>query len=122
MAMNNRWESYVMFRQKSELVVFWQEFYRDKLHPRVLLLLGKGFDPRMNNILKLFLETVSRAQLECIAFDFPIADADEETKKLYQLNVEELETLRQHYGFPPGELTGRIRAGSRKNIVPEGKE
>ena len=30
--------------------------------------------------------------------------------------------FRQHYGFPPGELTGRIRAVSRKNIVPEGKE
>ena len=71
MAMNKRWESYVMYRQKKELVDFWNEFYKDKEHPQVLFLLGKGFDPRMNNILKLFLSTVSDARLECVAFDFP---------------------------------------------------
>ena len=98
--MNKRWESYVMYRQKNGLVDFWNEFYKDKEHPQVLFLLGKGFDPRMNNILKLFLSTVSDAHLECIAFDFPIAGADTETQKLYDLNVEELNRIQKEYGFP----------------------
>lgn len=100
MAMNNRWESYVMYRQKEELVNFWNEFYKNKTQPRILFLLGKGFDPRMNNILKLFLETVTNAQVECIAFDFPVAGADAETQRLYNLNVEELAETQQMYGFP----------------------
>ena len=100
MAMNKRWESYVMYRQKKKLIEFWNEFYKDKEHPQVLFLLGKGFDPRMNNILKLFLSTVSDARLECVAFDFPIAGADTETQKLYNLNVEELGRIQKEYGFP----------------------
>lgn len=100
MAMNKRWESYVMYRQKKKLIDFWNEFYKDKEHPQVLFLLGKGFDPRMNNILKLFLSTVSDARLECVAFDFPIAGADTETQKLYNLNVEELGRIQKEYGFP----------------------
>lgn len=45
-----------MYRQNEKLVEFWKEYYKDKSGAKVLFLLGKGFDPRMNNILKLFLE------------------------------------------------------------------
>ena len=41
MAMNKRWESYVMYRQKKKLIDFWNEFYKDKEHPQVLFLLGR---------------------------------------------------------------------------------
>ena len=48
--MKKRWESYVMYRQNEKLVEFWKEYYKDKSGAKVLFLLGKGFDPRMNNI------------------------------------------------------------------------
>ena len=53
--MKKRWESYVMYRQNKKLVEFWNEYYKNRPAVKVLFLLGKGFDPRMNNILKLFL-------------------------------------------------------------------
>ena len=68
--MNKRWESYVMYHQNQELVKFWKEYYQDKPDAKVLFLLGKGFDPRMNNILKLFLENNPGRKLDCVAFDF----------------------------------------------------
>lgn len=49
--MKKRWESYVMYRQNKKLVEFWKEYYKDRSAVKVLFLLGKGFDPRMNNIL-----------------------------------------------------------------------
>lgn len=100
MDMNKRWESYVMYRQKTGLVDFWKEFYKEKHQPKVLFLLGRGFDPRMNNILKLFLDTVRDVKLDCISFDFPVADADKETRKLYQINITELNQIQAQYGFP----------------------
>ena len=100
--MKKRWESYVMYRQNEKLVEFWKEYYMDKPAVKVLFLLGKGFDPRMNNILKLFLENNPEQQLDCIAFDFPNEKDPEENKKLYDL-IKKLklpfDQLINEYGF-----------------------
>lgn len=56
--MKYRWESYVKYHGKDELVKFCKEFYGDNPKEKVLFLLGKGFDPRMNNTLALLLENV----------------------------------------------------------------
>lgn len=95
----NRWESYLMYHQKEELKDFWQEFYQRRPDARVLFLLGKGFDPRMNNILKLMLQTINGLHLECITFDFPDVGHNAENQKLYDANAVELEELRKQYGF-----------------------
>ena len=102
--MSKRWESYVMYRQNEKLVEFWKEYYNDKSFAKVLFLLGKGFDPRMNNILKLFLENNLGQKLDCIAFDFPSEKDPEENQKLYEINARELVALRAKYGFGYEEL------------------
>ncbi len=102
--MSKRWESYVMYRQNKKLVEFWKEYYQDKPAAKVLFLLGKGFDPRMNNILKLFLENNLGQKLDCIAIDFPSEKDPEENQKLYKINAEELTSLKKKYGFGYEEL------------------
>lgn len=102
--MKKRWESYVMYRQNERLVEFWQEYYQGKTGERVLFLLGKGFDPRINNILKLFLENNPNQKLDCIAFDFPNEKDPEENKKLYEINAKQLTALQSLYGFGYEEL------------------
>ena len=100
----NRWESYVMYHQKAELEDFWREFYQRRPDAKVLFLLGKGFDPRMNNILKLLLQTIEGLHLECITFDFPDVGHSIENQKLYDANTQELEELKQQYGFRHSEI------------------
>ena len=63
--MKYRWESYVKYHGKDELAKFCKEFYGDNPEVKVLFLLGKGFDPRMNNTLTLLLENVKGLQLDC---------------------------------------------------------
>lgn len=103
--MNKRWESYVMYHQNQELVKFWKEYYQDKPDAKVLFLLGKGFDPRMNNILKLFLENNPRRKLDCVAFDFPSEKDPEENQRLYEINTKKLDALKELYGFGYEVLT-----------------
>ena len=102
--MKKRWESYVMYRQNEKLVEFWKEYYKDKSGAKVLFLLGKGFDPRMNNILKLFLENNPEQVLDCVAVDFPNEKDPSENKKLYEINSQQLAELIDQYGFGYEEL------------------
>ena len=91
--MKYRWESYVKYHGKDELAKFCKEFYGDNPEVKVLFLLGKGFDPRMNNTLTLLLENVKGLQLDCLTFDFPDSGNHVQNRKLYRDNVKELESL-----------------------------
>lgn len=102
--MKKRWKSYVMYRQNEKLMEFWKEYYKDKSGAKVLFLLGKGFDPRMNDILKLFLENNPEQVLDCVAFDFPNEKDPVENKKLYDINSQQLTELKDQYGFGYEEL------------------
>lgn len=102
--MKKRWESYVMYHQNDNLVNFWKEFYANKQGVNVLLFIGKGFDPRMNNILKLFLDNNPNVGLDCVAFDFPDGSSPAENKKLYAANSAELVALKAKYGFGLDEI------------------
>ena len=82
--MKYRWESYVKYHGKDELVKFCREFYGDNPKEKVLFLLGKGFDPRMNNTLSLLLENVKGLQLDCLTFDFPDSGNHAQNRKLYR--------------------------------------
>lgn len=102
--MKYRWESYVKYHGKDELVKFLKEFYGDHPQVKVLFLLGKGFDPRMNNTLSLLLENVEGLSLDCLTFDFPDSGGNAECQKLYRDNVKELESLQKKYGFTTSEI------------------
>lgn len=102
--LNKRWESYVMYRKDDALVNFWKIFYKEKPSAKVLFLLGKGFDPRMNNILKLILDNNSGLRLDCIAFNFPDSVDPVENEELYKANERELLALKSKYSFGYEEI------------------
>lgn len=95
----NKWESYILYHGNSELENFWEEYYTSKPHQKVLFLLGKGFDPRMNNILALLLKNTPELNLQCIAFDFQDANRTGDSQKLYDKNVATLSNMSSQYGF-----------------------
>lgn len=102
--MKYRWESYVKYHGKNELAKFCKEFYGENPQVKVLFLLGKGFDPRMNNTLTLLLENVKGLSLDCLTFDFPDSGGNAESRKLYKDNVKALEALQKKYGFSLSEI------------------
>lgn len=103
--MKYRWESYVKYHGKKELGKFLKEFYGNHPQVKVLFLLGKGFDPRMNNTLSLLLENTEGLSLDCLTFDFPDSGGNGECRKLYDDNVNELESLQKKYGFTINEIS-----------------
>lgn len=115
--MKYRWESYVKFHGKKELEDFWREFYSEKTKVKVLFLLGKGFDPRMNNNLKLLLEKVEGLSLDCLTFDFPDSGNHTENRKLYKENIRQLEALQFKYGFTLNEIPIDMMQSWEKRIA-----
>ena len=102
--MKYRWESYVKYHGKDELINFFKEFYGENPEVRVLFLLGKGFDPRMNNTLSLLLENVKGLSIDCLTFDFSDSGGNAECRKLYKDNVKDMEALQKKYGFTLTEI------------------
>ena len=48
------WDSYVMIEGIEQIISFWND--ADRPQGKTLLIMGEGFDPRMNNVLKAFAE------------------------------------------------------------------
>ena len=48
------WDSYIMIEGDQQVVSFWKD--PDRPQGRTLLVMGEGFDPRMNNVLRAFAE------------------------------------------------------------------
>lgn len=102
--MEHRWESYIKYHRKDELENFFREFYGDNPQVKVLFIMGKGFDPRMNNMLTLLLKEVKGLSLDCLTFDFPDSGGNAECRKLYDDNVRTLGDIQREYGFSLKEI------------------
>lgn len=92
------WSSYVLYDSEVDISKFWDSYYCKERESKVLLFLGKGFDPRMNNILKLILNNLHYKKLTCIALDFP-AYSQTDGDQLYSANIKELDELQKQYLF-----------------------
>lgn len=55
------WDSYVMVEGDEQVTQFWSDV--DRPQGKTLLIMGEGFDPRMNNVLRAFVET--RTEIDC---------------------------------------------------------
>lgn len=92
-----------MFYQQEAVQEFWREYYSNG-DAKVLFIMGKGFDPRMNNTLKMIFKNVNYRSLSCLTVDFPAkekTDGDE----LYQKNVAEYGTLLSDKGVLDKTIT-----------------
>lgn len=92
------WNSYIMYARDKDLTEFWSSYYAPDSNKNILFIMGKGFDPRMNNNIKLLVQTISKLKMECLLVDFPYTG-----KPIYQdlisQNKDELITLSIQYGF-----------------------
>jgi len=77
-----RWNPYVLL-QNDGVTDFWKSHFT-QANRKVLLIMGKGFDVRMNFTVKSLLECVPKVDLSCILIEF------EEGKKSTSLQYEEL--------------------------------
>lgn len=59
---------------------------------------GKGFDPRMNNNIKLLTQTIANLNMECLLVDFPYAITPI-YNDLIEQNKNKLMALSAQYGF-----------------------
>lgn len=89
------WDSYVMIEGNDNVISFWN----DVDHPRgkTLFIMGEGFDPRMNNVLKAFAQ--ARLAIDCLS----IIHGDRGkafNKEMVEKNVNARKNLIEEYGIP----------------------
>ena len=97
--MKGRWDAYCLFSREEEITGFWKEYYSaDKPKRQVVFILGKGFDPRMLNVLELLCRQNLNVDLRCYLISFPY-DSKYTYGHLVEKNEKALETLAKSYGF-----------------------
>lgn len=102
----DNWNSYIMYACTDELTKFWSSYYTLDSNKKVLFIMGKGFDPRMNNNIKLLTNTVGTLNMECLLVDFPYTGTPI-YKDLIEQNRTELMALSSEYNF---EVKNEVRA------------
>lgn len=68
---SSKWSPYLFHQGEEELVGFWNKHFKSAECRKILFIIGKGFDVRMNNILKLLVNPLYNISLECIVIDYP---------------------------------------------------
>lgn len=66
--MSNRWESYAKIGGKKVEIFFNEHFAQP--NRKLLYILGKGFDVRMNGLIQVLFESCSAVNMECILVDY----------------------------------------------------
>lgn len=87
-----------MYARNEALAEFWSSYYASNSDKKILFIMGKGFDPRMNNNIKLLLQTISKLKIECILVDFPYTGKPI-YKDLINQNIDDLVALSTQYDF-----------------------
>lgn len=95
-----------MYACTDELKRFWTSYYALDNNKKILFIMGKGFDPRMNNNIKLLTNTVDTLNMECLLVDFPYTGTPI-YKDLIDQNKSELMTLSSKYNF---KVKNEVRA------------
>lgn len=89
-----KWDSYVLYDNKPDITEFWNSYYNHRESINVLFVLGKGFDPRMNNNIQLAVDNIYCDRFTCLAIDFP-ANHKTDGDTFCKLNCQNLQTLCQ---------------------------
>ena len=104
------WNSYVMVEGDAEVISFWNDPDRPK--GKTVLMMGEGFDPRMNNVLKAFAE----AHLEFNCLNIVHGDRTKSpNKKMVEKNVAFRDKLIEENKIPFSEY--HLQIGPRKDLI-----
>lgn len=83
---NLRWDSYILFKGEDEIQSFWSNHLLSE-EKKILYILGKGFDVRMNDGIKHLINCNTSSKVECIIIEFD--EGADSSSKHYVINVEE---------------------------------
>lgn len=88
-----RWDPYVLL-QNDKATALWQNHFRER-HRKVLFIMGKGFDVRMNFTIQSLVEQAPYLPLTCllIEFDEGKKSTSHDYSKLVDENIQELEKI-----------------------------
>ena len=97
------WDSYIMIEGNDEIVSFWNE--RDRPQGKTLFMMGEGFDPRMNNVLKIFAE--AQIDFSCLSIVHS-KRRNPNNDQMVAGNIEVRNQLIGAYGIPFSEYPLKI--------------
>lgn len=103
------WDSYVMIEGIEQIISFWND--ADRPQGKTLLIMGEGFDPRMNNVLKAFAE--AHLSFDCLN----VIHGDRRkspNKVMVEKNVEVRKKLIEDYHIPFAEY--ELKVGQRYDL------
>lgn len=86
------WNPYVFHQGEKDLLDFWGKHFNSDSQRKVLFIIGKGFDVRMNNILRLLVNDKFNIQIKCIIIDYPNSN-DEKYLTYVNQNFKNFEDL-----------------------------
>jgi hypothetical protein len=89
-----RWNPYVLFRGEDEISSFLGDFKKTNV-VSTLFVLGKGFDMRMNDLLRKYVAAMGKDNLDCTLIDYnegPLSPSRQYQKDV-ESNIKELEDL-----------------------------
>lgn len=103
------WDSYVLIEGDDKVVSFWND--PDSPKGKTLLLIGEGFDPRMNNVLRTF--TAANLSFDCI--NLVHGDRSKSpNKRMVEKNVASRQALIEEHKIPFSEY--QLKIGSRLDL------
>lgn len=94
----SKWSTYYFFDSKENINKLWNTYFACDSKRTFLLVMGKGFDPRMNNVLKMLLDKIPSNSIHCLTIDFPKGQGSS-VDDLYKENVAQFNTLVQNYSI-----------------------
>lgn len=103
------WDSYVMIEGTSEVIGFWKD--PDRPRGKTLLMMGEGFDPRMNNVLIAFAE--NHLVFECLNIIYGDRSKSP-NKKMVEKNIEVRNSLIADHNIPFSEY--ELKTGARHDL------
>jgi hypothetical protein len=103
------WDSYVMIEGEGKVTSFWND--PDRPQGRTLLLMGEGFDPRMNNVLKAFAE--AQIDFDCINIIYGNRQKSP-NRQMVERNIVERNALIKHFCIPFKEYP--LKVGSSNDL------
>lgn len=103
------WDSYVMMEGDAAIVDFWKD--PDRPQGKTLFIMGEGFDPRMNNVLKAF--TQAKFEFNCLSIVYGNRPQSP-NREMVEKNIKVRTQLAMDNAIPFSEY--KLKVGERYNL------
>lgn len=100
----SNWSTYYFFDSKDKIDKLWESYYTNERKHSFLLVMGKGFDPRMNNVLQMLLVKIPSNQIHCLTIDYPRGE-ETSVDDFYNENIKQFNEIIKKHSIKNIEIT-----------------